>query len=88
MDKVIGWIITDSHNNPLLFEPTYFDWVDDTEIIIPLVLDSGKYTLFKNDSTLNETMEGWESFIQEMNYRIKPLIGNINPDCVVMDFKA
>jgi hypothetical protein len=63
-DNIIGWIITDAQNNPLLFEPTYFDWIDDEEILIPLVFDMGKYTLFKTETALNETVEGWEHFIE------------------------
>jgi len=77
MTSKTGWVIVDKYNNPLLFDPTHFQVLDDEDdgsIIIPFVYDIDRFTVFKNENILEEIYTVWEDTISEMKYLAIPLI--------------
>ena len=71
----LGYVVVDHHNNVLLFDPTsFYIYEDDTEVMIPFVLDGGRFTVFKDETALEEMYDLWGQTIKEMKYKSVPLI--------------
>ncbi|GAG71947.1 unnamed protein product, partial [marine sediment metagenome] len=50
-----GWVIVDTHNNCLLFSPTeFYMFEDDTDLVIPFMYDSSRFTVFRKEEDLEE----------------------------------
>ena len=71
----LGYVVVDHHNNVLLFDPTsFYIYEDDTEVMIPFVLDGGRFTVFKDETALEEMYGYWGQTIKDMKYKAIPLM--------------
>jgi len=70
-----GWVVVDSQGECMLFDPTEFYLFEtDTDVIIPFVYDSGRYTVFRDEEMLDELYAAWGKTIDEMEFNAVPLI--------------